>query len=62
MNLNCLKDKHNNFLLELLQKYENMFDGTLGKYAGSDYTIELEEDAKPFPIPKIHELTFKKRS
>ena len=29
---------------------------TLGKYAGSDYTIELEEDTKPFRIPKIHKL------
>ena len=23
-----------------------MFDGTLGKHTGSDYTIELKEDAK----------------
>ena len=34
MNLNYLKDKHRNSLLELLQKYEKMFDGTLGKYTG----------------------------
>ena len=59
MNLNYLKDKHRNSLLELLQKYKNMFDGTLGKYTGSDYTIELKEDAKPyhtkpFPILNIH--------
>ena len=65
MNLNYLKDKHRITLLELLQKYKNMFDGTLGKYTGSDYTIELKEDAKPyhakpFPIPKIHEPTLKK--
>ena len=46
MNLNKLKDKHKNSLLQLLQKYEKMFDGTLGKYTGSDYTIELKEDAK----------------
>ena len=42
-----------------------MFDGTLGKYTGSNDTIELKEDAKPyhakpFPIPKIHEPTLKK--
>ena len=42
-----------------------MFDGSLGKYTGSDYTIELKEDAKPyhakpFPILKTHELTLKK--
>ena len=38
-----------------------MFDATLGNYTGSNYTIELKEDAKPyhvkpFPITKIHEL------
>ena len=42
-----------------------MFDGTLGKYTGSDYTIELKDDTKPhhvkpFPISKIHELTLVK--
>ena len=57
MNLNYLKDKHRNSLLELLQKYKNMLDGTLGKYTGSDYTIELKEDvksyhAKPFSYSK----------
>ena len=61
MSLNHLKDKHKNLLLELLQKYKNMFDGTLGKYTGSNYTIELKEDAKPIPIPIIHELTLKKK-
>ena len=40
MNLNQSKDKHKKFLLELLQKYEHMFDGTLRKYTGSEYTIE----------------------
>ena len=25
-----------------------MFDVTLGKYTGSDYTIELKEDTKPY--------------
>ena len=31
MNLNCLKEKHENSLLELIQKYEKMFEGTLRK-------------------------------
>ena len=39
-----------------------MFDATLGKYTGSNYTIKLKEDAKPFPIPKIHELSLIKKS
>ena len=65
MNINCLKDKHKNSLIELLKKYENMFDGTLGKCRGSDYTIDLKEDAKPyhakpFPISNIHELILTK--
>ena len=65
MNLDYLKGKHKNSLLELLQKYEKMFDGTLGKYTGSDSTIELQEDAKPyyakpFPILEVHEATLKK--
>ena len=41
MSLDYSKAKHENSLLKLLQKYEEIFDGTLGKYAGSDYTIEL---------------------
>ena len=50
---------HKNSLLQLLQKYKEMFDGTLREYTGSDYTIELKEDtkpyhAKPFPNPTIH--------
>ena len=60
VNLNYLKDKHKSSKIELLQKYEKMFEGTLGKYRGSNYTIEVKENAKPyhakpFPIPKIHE-------
>ena len=48
MNLNYSKDKHKNSWLDLLQKYEEMFDGNLGKYKGSDYIIEQKEDAKPY--------------
>ena len=48
MNLNYVKDEHKNSLLELLPKYEKMFDGTLGKDTGSNYTIELKEVAKSY--------------
>ena len=42
-----------------------MFDGTLGKYSGSQYTIEVQENSQHyhiqhFPIPKIHEPTLKR--
>jgi len=48
-----------------LKKFEDLFDGTLGKWKTRPYNIELKEDAKPFyknsyPIPCIHEQTFKK--
>ena len=48
MSLNHLKVKHKNSLSELLQKYEKMFDETLSKYTGSNYTIKLQEDVKPY--------------
>ena len=43
LNLNYLKDRDKNSLLELLLKHENMFDGTFGKYTGSDYIVELKK-------------------
>ena len=57
-----MKDKHWNYLLEKLQKYEEIIDWTLFKYVGSNKVIELKGGAKPyhakpFPIPKIHKLT-----
>ena len=41
-----------------------MFDGNLGAWHGKPYDIKLKSDAepyhgKPFPVPCIHELTFK---
>ena len=35
-------------LLELLQKFEGIFQGTLGKYTGDKVNIELKENIKPF--------------
>ena len=47
-------------LLELLQKHEPLFDGSLGKMKSEPYDIELKDNAKPyhakpFPIPHAHE-------
>ena len=41
-----------------------MFDGNLGTWNGKPYDIKLKPDAEPFhrisfPVPHIHELTFK---
>ena len=64
MSLNDLKVKHKISLLELLQKYINMFDWTLYQYIGS--TMKIQQNTKPyhdylFPIPKIHKQTLKKQ-
>ena len=37
-----------------------ILDGILGNNIGSNYTIELKEDTKPYQFPKIHEPTLKK--
>ena len=52
-------------LLALLKRNENLFDGQLGDWVGDPVEIPLKEGAKPyharaFPIPNIHEQTFKK--
>ncbi len=52
-------------LLEVLMKYEDLFDGTLGAWTHPDYKIELKEGVKPyharsFPVPKVHYETLKK--
>ena len=51
-------------LLALLEKYGDLFDGTLGTWTGSEIALELNEGAKPYhakpyPIPKVHEATLK---
>ena len=53
-----------NELYTLLKKYECLFDGNLGTWHGKPYDIKLKPDedpyhGKPFPVPRIHELTFK---
>ena len=53
-----------NELYTLLNKYECLFRGNLGTQYVKPYDIKLKPDAepyhvKPFPVPRIHELTFK---
>ena len=36
--MNYAKVKYEDFLSALLQKYKEIFDGTLDKYTGSDYS------------------------
>jgi hypothetical protein len=60
-----LNDKQRSQLFLLLNKYKDLFDGTLGTWTGTSYDIKTKKDAepyhgRPFPVPKIHELTLKK--
>jgi hypothetical protein len=50
--------------LALLKKCEDLFDGTLDTFTGAPCDIKLKDNvephhARPFPVPKIHELTLK---
>ncbi|MGH7974341.1 MAG: reverse transcriptase family protein, partial [bacterium] len=52
-------------LSKLLQKYEKLFDGTLGKYPHSQVHLKLKSGskpihAKPFPVPRIHQAALRK--
>ena len=44
-------------LYNVLKQFEDLFDGTLGKWTGKPYDIELKPGVKPYygrpyPIPK----------
>ena len=59
-----LDTQERNELHTLLKKYEFLFDCNLGTWHGKPYDIKLKPDAepnhvKPFPVPRIYELTFK---
>ena len=59
-----LDSQERNELYTLLKKYECLSDGNLGTWHGKPYDIKLKPYAepyhgKPFPVPRIHELTFK---
>ena len=59
-----LDPQERNELYRLLKNYESLFDGNLATWHGKSYDIKLKPDAepyqgKPFPVPHIHELTFK---
>jgi hypothetical protein len=52
-------------LLQLLKKYESLFDGTLGDWKTKPVSFQLKEGVSPyhgqaFPAPKIHKETLVK--
>ncbi len=49
-------------LLQLLTKYELLFDGTLGDLKTKPFSFQLKEGVSPyhgqaFPVPKVHKET-----
>ncbi len=61
---NCkhLKVDQQKKLLQLLMKFESLFDGTLGDWKTKPVSFQLKEGASPyhgqaFPVPKIHKDT-----
>ena len=52
-------------LLDVLNKYEFLFDGTLVTWKTKPVEIELQQGAKPYrdkpyPVPHAHESVFRK--
>ena len=59
-----LKMTQSNELLKLLQKFEELFDGTLGRWKIDPVDFELKKYLKPiflqpYPVAKVHEEMFK---
>jgi len=61
VNNNCkhLSTDQQDKLLQLLIKYESLFDSTLGDWKTTPVSFQLKEGSKPyhgraFPVPKIH--------
>ena len=54
-----------NELLKLLQKFQKLFDGTIGNWKTDPVDFQLREDAKPicsipYPVLKVHKEISKK--
>jgi hypothetical protein len=57
-----LSTDHQKKLLQLLQNYELLFDGTLGDWKTKPVSFQLKEGVSPyhgqaFPVPKVHKET-----
>jgi hypothetical protein len=58
-NYKHLSADHQKKLLQLLRKYESLFDGTLGDWTTKPVSFQLKEGVSPhhdqaFPVPKIN--------
>ena len=64
-NAKHLTEQEKTLLYELLIKYQEIFDGTLGEWQTTPVDFELQEGAKPhsqnhYSVPRIYKETFKK--
>ena len=62
-----LNTKERRRLLILFRKFEDLFNGTLGTWTTTLLDLELNYDVKPvcsrpYPVPRVHELIFRKKS
>ena len=60
-----LNTQQRELLYQLLIKYQDIFDGSLGEWRTEPVDFELKEGAEPqsqrhYPIPHVHKETFKK--
>ena len=60
-----LTKREKSLLLQLLKKYPDLFDGTLGVWKSELVNFELVDEAKPhsqryYPVPHLYKETFKK--
>ena len=60
-----LTDTEHHALLQLLKKFDDIFDCTLDTWNAIPVDLELKDDAKPmclrpYPVSKAHETMFKK--
>ena len=60
-----LNDKEKELLYQLLLKYKDVFDGSLGAWRTEPVDFEMIEGEKPhsqryYPVPHLYKQTFKK--
>ena len=60
-----LTDTEHHAILQLLKKFDDIFDCTLDTWNSTPVDLELKDNAKPvclrpYPVPKVHKTMFKK--
>ena len=60
-----LNNEERKKIINLLQKYEYLFDGTLGTWNTTSVDLELRDDtmtvcSRPYPVPRVHKAMFRR--